>query len=208
MYINNPKENENKSMDIIEEVMDGLDYTDSEKVVVKRMIHTTGDIEYRNIVHFRNNFVDAGVELIKKGSLIYTDTKMAHAGINKKAISDSGCELVYFIDDPEVYKMAEENKTTRSSAAIDKAAALEVDIYVIGNAPTAVFRLIELINEGKINPKLIIAVPVGFVGASECKEALRELNTNIPIITTIGNKGGSNVAASIVNALLYMVVDR
>ncbi|WP_425539284.1 precorrin-8X methylmutase [Microaceticoccus formicicus] len=208
MYIKNPKEIEKKSMDIIEEVMDGLDYDEREKKIVKRMIHTTGDLEYRNIVEFRNGFVDAAIDLIKKESLIYSDTKMVNAGINKKIVYDMHCELVYFIDNQDVLDMSIKNKTTRSSASIDKAATFGVDIYVIGNAPTAVFRMLELIEAGKIKPKLIIAVPVGFVGAAECKEALRNLDTDIPMVTTVGNKGGSNVAASIVNALLYMVSDR
>ncbi|MDO5717596.1 MAG: precorrin-8X methylmutase [Tissierellia bacterium] len=208
MYIKNPKEIENTSMDMIEEVMEGLDYDEKEKKIVKRMIHTTGDIEYRNIVHFRNGFVEKALELIKKGSMIYSDTKMVNAGINKRIVYDLGCELIYFIDNQDVLENAIKNNTTRSSAAIDKAADFLVDIFVIGNAPTAVFRLLELIKENKIKPKLIIAVPVGFVGAAECKEALRNFDTDIPMVTTIGTKGGSNVAASIVNALLYMVVER
>ncbi|MDO5688643.1 MAG: precorrin-8X methylmutase [Tissierellia bacterium] len=208
MYIKDPKVIEEKSLDLIEEVMGDVDFEEREKKIVKRMIHTTGDFEYRKIVEFRNDFVDHALELIKKGSLIYTDTKMVNSGINKSAVYKFNCELVYFIDNNDVLEMAKRNGTTRSSASIDKAVDYGVEIFVIGNAPTALFRLMELIKEGKVDPKLIIAVPVGFVGAAESKEALRELATHVPMVTTVGTKGGSNVAASIVNALLYMVYDR
>jgi precorrin-8X/cobalt-precorrin-8 methylmutase len=102
--------------------------------------------------------------------------------------------------------MSKEKKTTRSACAVDLAIDQGIDIFVIGNAPTALFRILELVKENKINPKFIVGVPVGFVGAAESKEYLREFH--IPAISTIGNKGGSNVAASIINALLYMVVGR
>src|SRR5699024_6360991 len=110
------------------------------------------------------------------------------------------------VSDDKTWEMSKEKKTTRSAVAIDLAVSMGIDIFVIGNAPTALFRLCELIGEGKVNPKFIIGVPVGFVGAAESKELLRTVD--VPSITTVGTKGGSNVAASIVNALLYMVVGR
>lgn len=206
MYIKNPMKIENKSMDIIEEVMRDTSFTDEEKIIAKRMIHTTGDFEYRKIIAFNGNFVEKAMDSIKKGGTIFTDTKMAYMGINKKALSKTQCKLKYFIDDERAYALSKELNTTRSAIAIDLAVEEGIDMFVIGNAPTALFRLLELVKEGKVNPRFIVGVPVGFVGAKESKEYLREFD--IPSISTIGTKGGSNVAASIVNALLYMVVGR
>jgi len=206
MYIKNPMEIEYKSMDIIEEVMGDTSFTEEEGIVAKRMIHTTGDFEYRKIIIFKNDFIDVAKDSIKAGGTIYTDTKMASMGINKTALSKANCELKYFIDDERVFSLSKELGTTRSACAVDLAVAEGIDMFVIGNAPTALFRLLELVKEGKANPKFIVGVPVGFVGAQESKEYLREFE--IPNITTVGTKGGSNVAASIINALLYMVVGR
>ncbi|MGO1468689.1 MAG: precorrin-8X methylmutase [Tissierella sp.] len=206
MYIKNPMQIENKSMDIIDEVMGDVSFSPEETIVVKRMIHTTGDFEYRKIIDFKENFMEEALKTIKSGATIYTDTRMAYMGINKPALEKANCQLKCFIDDERVFKLSKELQTTRSSCAVDLAVEEGADIFVIGNAPTALFRLLELVDMGKVNPKLIIGVPVGFVGASESKEALRDYK--IPQISTIGNKGGSNVAASIVNALLYMVVGR
>lgn len=206
MYIKNPMEIENKSMDIIQEVMSDTNFSEEELIVAKRMIHTTGDFEYRNIIQFQGDFIEKAKEAIKEGGTIYTDTRMAFMGINKPALGRANCDLRTYIDDERVFKMSKELKTTRSACAIDLAVDEGIDIFVIGNAPTALFRLLELYKEGRVNPKFVIGVPVGFVGAAESKEYLREFD--IPQITTIGYKGGSNVAASIVNALLYMVAGR
>lgn len=206
MYIKNPIEIENKSMDIIDSVMGDTNFSPEEMIVAKRMIHTTGDFEYRKIIHFQNDFLKVAKEEIKKGARIFTDTKMASIGINKKALVKANSELFCFIDDERVFKMSKERETTRSACAVDLAIEEGIDIFVIGNAPTALFRILELVKEKKISPKFIVGVPVGFVGASESKEYLRSFD--IPSISTIGNKGGSNVAASIINALLYMVVER
>ena len=206
MYIKNPMEIENKSMDIIDSVMGDTNFSPEEMIVAKRMIHTTGDFEYRKIIHFQNDFLKVAKEEIEKGARIFTDTKMSSIGINKPALAKANSELFCFIDDERVLKMSKEKKTTRSACAVDLAIDQGIDIFVIGNAPTALFRILELVKENKINPKFIVGVPVGFVGAAESKEYLREFH--IPAISTIGNKGGSNVAASIINALLYMVVGR
>ncbi|WP_077368955.1 precorrin-8X methylmutase [Anaerosalibacter sp. Marseille-P3206] len=206
MYIKKPMEIENKSMDIIEEVMSDTNFSDEEKIVVKRMIHTTGDFDYRKIVVVKNDFLNIAKESIKIGGTIFTDTKMAYSGINKIALSKTKCNLEYFIDDKETVELSKKLGTTRSACAVDLAVSKGIDMFIIGNAPTAIFRLLELIDEGKVNPKFVIGVPVGFVGAAESKEELRKYD--IPSITTVGTKGGSNVAASIVNALLYMVVGR
>lgn len=206
MYIKNPMEIENKSMDIIDEVMGDTNFNQEEMVIAKRMIHTTGDFDYRKIIIFKNDFIRVAKEEIEKGVKIYTDTQMAAAGINKRALGKAGCELVRYINDERVFKMAEEKKTTRSACAIDLAVEEGVECFVIGNAPTALYRILEHVKAGRLDPKFIVGVPVGFVGAAESKEYLREFE--IPSITTEGNKGGSNVAASIINALLYMVVGR
>lgn len=206
MYIKNPMAIENKSMDIIDEVMGDTSFSEEEMIIAKRMIHTTGDFDYRKIISFHEDFIEVAKEEISKGATIFTDTKMVYMGINKPALEKANCKLKCFIDDERVFTMSKELETTRSACAVDLAVAEGVEIFVIGNAPTALFRVLELVKEGKINPKFVIGVPVGFVGAAESKEYLREFD--IPSISTVGNKGGSNVAASIVNALLYMVVGR
>lgn len=206
MYIKNPMDIENRSMEIIDEVMGDTDFNEKEMIIAKRMIHTTGDFDYRKIIVFKDDFISLAKRSIKEGTKIFTDTKMVYTGINKPALAKANCELKCFIDDERVFKMSKELKTTRSACAVDLAVEEGIDIFVIGNAPTALFRILELVREGKINPKFIVGVPVGFVGAAESKEYLREFN--IPSISTVGNKGGSNVAASIINALLYMVVGR
>ncbi len=206
MYIKNPMEIENKSMDIIDEVMGDVDFNEEEMKIAKRMIHTTGDFEYRKIIIFKNDFIESAKAEIAKGVKIYTDTEMASSGINKAALKKSGCELVRYINDERVFEMAKEKETTRSACAIDLAVEEGVECFVIGNAPTALYRILEHVKAGRLNPKFIVGVPVGFVGAAESKEYLREFD--IPSITTEGYKGGSNVAASIINALMYMVVGR
>ena len=206
MYINDPYEIERRSMEIIEEGMKNTGFEKEELVVVKRMIHATGDPDYENIIAFRNNAVQVGIGLLKRGCAIFTDTRMAWSGINKKALEKSGSMLKCYIDDERVARMARENGTTRSYAAVDVASSDRVDLFVVGNAPTALFRIGELIREKKADPLLVVGVPVGFVGAAESKKFIREFD--IPSITTIGTKGGSNVAASVLNALLYMAVGR
>lgn len=206
MYIKNPMDIENKSMDIIDEIMGDTNFTEEEMIIAKRMIHTTGDFDYRKIIVFKENFLKEAKEAISQGATIFTDTKMASIGINKPALAKANCELKCFIDDDRVFALSKQLETTRSACAVDLAVEEGIDIFVIGNAPTALFRILELVKEGKINPKFVVGVPVGFVGAAESKEYLRTFN--IPSISTVGNKGGSNVAASIINALLYMVVGR
>jgi precorrin-8X/cobalt-precorrin-8 methylmutase len=206
MYITNPTEIELKSFKIIEAKMKEHNFNEQELKIVKRTIHTTGDFDYQNIVLFKNDAVQIGIEAIKSGCRIVTDTQMAFSGINKSVLEKAGCTINNYIDREEVHAIAKEKGITRSMAAMDMAVKEGVDVFVIGNAPTALFRIGELINENAVSPKLIIGVPVGFVGAAESKEYIR--NFNVPTITTVGTKGGSNVAAAIVNALLYMAVGR
>lgn len=205
-YIKAPMDIENKSFEIIGEEMGSHNLDNRELSIVKRVIHTTADFEYKNITYIRDGAIDKALKLLKKGIIIYTDTKMALSGINKKALSELNCEVKCYIDDEEVAKIAKERGITRSMAAVEKAVDDGVEFFVFGNAPTALFRLKELIEEGKSNAKFIIGAPIGFVGAAESKEEAEKLP--LPMITIRGRKGGSTVAAAIVNALMYLIVDR
>ena len=180
--------------------------SDEELLIVKRTIHTTADFEYKDLVEISENAIETAKNLFINGATIYTDTNMALNGINKIALSKTNSKVICYVNEPQVHEEAKTKNITRSMAAVEKACEDNVDIFVFGNAPTALFRLKELIKEGRANPKLIVAVPVGFVGAAESKENMDELN--IPYIRVKGRKGGSTVAAAIVNALMYMVVKR
>lgn len=205
-YLKSPMGIEEKSFEIIGEEMGEHSFTDEELLIVKRTIHTTADFEYKELVEISKDAIEMGKKLFTEGATIYTDTNMALNGINKMALAKTNSKVICYVNEPEVHAEAKKKNITRSMAAVEKACADNVDIFVFGNAPTALFRLKELIKEGKANPKLIIAVPVGFVGAAESKENMDELN--IPYIRVKGRKGGSTVAAAIVNALMYMVVKR
>ncbi len=205
MYIREPVKIESNSMDIIDQYLADVSFKEEELPVVKRMIHTTGDVDYRHIIEFQGDFMAKALASIQ-GQTIYTDTNMIRAGVNKQALEKASCSLLTLVADQEVYKEAEVRGITRSIVALEKAVEVGVRIFVIGNAPTALFRLIELVEEGRVEPDFVVGVPVGFVGAAESKEALRQVD--LPAVTTVGNKGGSNVAASVINALLYQVVGR
>lgn len=205
-YIKQPMDIEKRSFEIIGEEMGNHSFTDEELLVVKRVIHTTADFEYKNLIEISQDAIKVAKEVLKNGATIYTDTNMALSGINKRSLNQVNGKIICYVNLEEVHKEAKERGITRSMAAVEKACSDNVDIFVFGNAPTALFRLKELIKEGKANPKLIIAVPVGFVGASESKENMEELK--IPYITVKGRKGGSGVSAAIVNALSYMVTNR
>jgi precorrin-8X/cobalt-precorrin-8 methylmutase len=202
MYLKDPTRIESTSMEIIAQAMADHTFTPQELNVVKRMIHTTGDVDYQHIVAISPGAINVGITAIQAGCRIVTDTRMAFSGINKRALANANCTIDCYIDHEEVFRAAREKDITRSMAAIEFAAQQGVDIFVIGNAPTALYRIGELIQETRITPELIIAVPVGFVGAAESKEYIRTLE--VPSISTIGTKGGSNVAAAIMNALIYM----
>ena len=205
-YIKNPMEIENASMRIIESEIGEHSFSKEELLIVKRIIHTTADFEYKNLVEISKDAIEASKKVFKKSFTIYTDTNMALSGINKIALSKLNGKAICYVNLDEVHKVAKEKGITRSMAALEKACEDNVDIFVFGNAPTALFKLKALIKSGKANPSLIIAVPVGFVGAAESKENLDELN--VPYIRVKGRKGGSTVAAAIVNALMYNVYER
>lgn len=205
-YIKIPMDIEKRSFEIIGEEMGEHEYSPRELSIIKRVIHTTADFDYKNILYIRDGAIDAAVDLLKKGVTIYTDTKMALAGMNKKALKDLNCNALCFVSDENVAEIAKARHITRSMAAVEKAVEDGVEFFIFGNAPTALFRLKELIEEGKCNAKFIIATPIGFVGAAESKIEIEKLD--IPMIVVRGRKGGSTVAASILNALMYMIVDR
>lgn len=205
-YIKKPMDIEVRSFEIIGEEMGPHNFTDRELSIIKRVIHTTADFEYKDITYIREGAIDAALKTLEKGVTIYTDTKMALSGINKKALEKLNCTVKCYVSDEEVAKEAKERGVTRSIVGVEKAVSEGVEIFVFGNAPTALFRLKELIEEGKANPSFVVAAPIGFVGAAESKEEFE--NVNIPMITVRGRKGGSGVAASIMNALMYMIVKR
>lgn len=205
-YLKNPMGIEERSFEIIGEEMGPHSFTEEELLIVKRTIHTTADFEYKELVEISETAIETAKKLFKEGAKIYTDTNMALNGINKIALAKTNSSVICYVNEDIVHKEAKEKNITRSMAAVEKACNDNVDIFVFGNAPTALFRLKELIKEGKANPKLIIAVPVGFVGAAESKENMDDLS--IPYIRVKGRKGGSTVAASIINALMYMVAQR
>jgi len=205
-YLKNPMGIEERSFEIIGEEMGSHSFTEEELLIVKRAIHTTADFEYKELVEISETAIETAKNILGGGVTIYTDTNMALNGINKMALAKTNSRVICYVNEEVVHKEAKEKGITRSMAAVEKACNDNVDIFVFGNAPTALFRLKELIKEGRANPKLIIAVPVGFVGAAESKENMDDLN--IPYIRVKGRKGGSTVAAAIVNALMYMVVQR
>ena len=200
-----PAEIEKRSLEIITEELGGRTFPEGRSQVIKRVIHTTADFEYADSLVFSEGAVEKALEALRKGCTIVTDTNMGKAGVNKKSLEKTGGEVLCFMADEDVALKAKEEGTTRAAASMDKAAGLGRDcIFAVGNAPTALVRLYELIQEGKIHPKLIIGVPVGFVNVVQSKEMILTLK-DTPYIVAMGRKGGSNVAAAICNALIYQV---
>lgn len=198
-----PKEIEARSFEIITQEL-GRELPPMEAPIIKRCIHTSADFDYADNLCFSKGAVKQALEAIQGGACIVTDTQMAKAGINKKNLAGYGGEVYCFMSDEDVAQKAKEQGITRAVASMEKAAKLKKPlIFAIGNAPTALIRLYELIREGKIHPKLVIAVPVGFVNVVQSKELIME--TDVPYIVARGRKGGSNIAACICNALLYML---
>ena len=200
-----PSEIEARSFEIITEELGERTFPEKEAPIVKRVIHTTADFEYADSLVFSPGVVDKALEALKNGACIVTDTNMGKSGINKRARASLGGEVYCFMADEDVAKKAAASGTTRAVASMDKAAEMGKDcIFAVGNAPTALVRLYELIQEGKIHPKLIIGVPVGFVNVVPSKELIISL-PDTPYIVARGRKGGSNVAAAICNALIYQL---
>lgn len=203
-YINNPREIEERSFEIITEELGDKVFPEEIAPIVKRIIHTTADFEYADLLEFCNDGYAQGMEALKKGKKIYADTRMIQVAVNKKALADHGIEIVNYVHEPDVMKEAKERGVTRSTVAIEKALADDsVGIFAIGNAPTALYTLIERIKSGSAKPDLIIGAPIGFVGAAESKQALVAIDS--PYVRINGRKGGSPVVAAILNAMLYQL---
>ena len=198
-----PMEIEKRSFEIITEELGDKKLLPGTELIVKRCIHTSADFDYAENLYFSEGVVEKALKAIRNGACIVTDTQMAKAGINKKSLARYGGEVYCFMSDEDVAEKAKELGTTRASVSMGKAAKLDTSlIFAIGNAPTALVRLYELIQEG-FRPELIIGAPVGFVNVVQSKELI--MSTDIPCIVARGRKGGSNIAACIVNALLYMI---
>ena len=197
-----PEEIEVESFRIIDTEAGDHGWPSSEWQIVRRAIHTSADFEYAQSLVFSDDAVEKAIAAFKNGAGIVTDTNMALSGISKPRLTQWGCPVSCHVADADVAQNATAEGITRSIAAMRKAVANPKNrIFVIGNAPTALFELLRLTESGAAQPALIIGLPVGFVGAEESKNALAAGSHNIPFITNIGRKGGSNVAAAVVNAL-------
>ena len=199
-----PEEIERRSFEIISKELQerGIVLPARQEMVTKRVIHTTADFEYAHSLCYSGNAVETAQRLLLSGADIVTDTNMALAGINKSALARLGGSAHCFMADPEVACLARERKTTRAAVSMEKASELPGPlIFAVGNAPTALIRLYEMMQEGRFRPDFVIGVPVGFVNVEAAKELI--LETDVPYIVNRGRKGGSNVAAAICNALLY-----
>ena len=205
-----PADIERRSMEIIEsEIGDMSAFSEHEKLIVKRCVHTTADFDYKKNLRFSANAAELGIAALKAGAVIVTDTQMAYSGISKPACKALGCEVYCFMSDPDVAAEAKKRGVTRAVVSVDKAAEMFPDrqlIYAVGNAPTALIRLHALIGEKTLSPALIVGVPVGFVNVVEAKELI--MTADVPYIVAAGRKGGSNVAAAILNAMLYTLYQR
>jgi len=205
-YIKNPMMIETKSFEIIgqegHDILKG--YTEEELMIIKRVIHTTADFEYGEITEIHPEAIKAAKKSFLSGKNIYADTSMIMTGVNRRRLEDLNIKVLNYVHDKDVYEVAEKEKITRSMAGIKKACKDDsIGIFAIGNAPTAIFQLKELIDAGYPKPDLIIGVPVGFVGADESKEILSDID--VPYIRVNGRKGGSTVAVAIINALFKMI---
>ena len=199
-----PEKIEQRSFEIITEELAGRTFSPLQEPIIKRVIHTTADFDYADNLVFSPGVVEHAHRLLQNGACIVTDTKMAMSGINKTALSKLGAEVYNFISDDDVAVEAKRRGETRSAIAMEKAARLNrPTIFAIGNAPTALIRLHEMMENDGFWPGMIIAVPVGFVNVVQAKELI--LSAEVPSIVARGRKGGSNVAAAIVNALMYQL---
>lgn len=211
-----PSEIEKRSFAIITEELERIgklrgednrlpQWTPQEELIVKRAIHTSADFDYADNLIFSEGAAKLALKALREGTDIVTDTNMGKAGINKEALKRAGGQVHCFMADEDVAAAAKKRGITRAAVSMEKAAALPKDcIFAVGNAPTALVRLYELIESGAITPRLIIAVPVGFVNVVQSKELILSLK-NTPYLVARGRKGGSNIAAAICNALLYQL---
>lgn len=200
-----PKDIEKRSFEIITELLGSRRLDPENEPVIKRVIHTTADFDFADSLVFSPHAVEQGLCALRAGCDIVTDTQMAKAGISKPALEKLGGRVHCFMSDADVAQEAQKRGLTRAAVSMERAAALQKPcIFAVGNAPTALLRLRELIDDGRLAPALVIGVPVGFVNVIESKEQI--LSASVPHIVARGRKGGSAVAAAICNALLYQLI--
>ena len=200
-----PEQIEELSFKIIDQEAGAHDFNQDQWSIVQRIIHTSADFEYKEMIRFHPDAIQAGISAIRAGKSIITDTNMARVGIRKAELEGFGATVKCYMTDPEIGEKARNNGTTRAKVAVEAAVTdMKDGIYVIGNAPTALMRLCELMQAGEARPALVVGLPVGFVNAAESKATLIELD--YPYISNVGRKGGSNVAASVVNALAKLAI--
>lgn len=205
MEYQKPMEIESRSMEIIQAELGETSLPEPELCVLRRVIHTTADFDYAKNLVFSPHAVERALDALRNGAHIVTDTNMALAGINKTSLHHLGGEAHCFMADPDVAAEAKARGVTRAVVSMEHACRLDVPlIFAVGNAPTALVRLDQLIEEKQIKPELIIGVPVGFVNVMEAKEQILA-QQEVPCIVARGRKGGSNVAAAVCNALLYQL---
>ena len=199
-----PMDIEKRSFEIITQLLGDTPMEPENEMVIKRVIHTSADFDYAQNLVFSPGAVQIGLEALRSGCDIVTDTQMAKAGINKKVLGKLGGTVHCFMSDEDVAQEAKQRGVTRATVSMERASALNKScIFAIGNAPTALIAIKELMDSGRLHPALIIGVPVGFVNVVESKELI--IASEVPHIVARGRKGGSNVAAAICNALLYQL---
>ena len=209
-YIKVPGDIEKRSFEIIEEELGDKvkKFSKSELLIVKRIVHTSADFEYADLIEFQNNAIENGLKALEKGCKIYCDTNMIVNGLSKPALAKYNCSAYSLVSYKEVIEEAKKEGLTRSIVGIRKAGKdPETKIFIIGNAPTALYQLKEMIEKGEIEkPALVIGVPVGFVGAAESKEEFKKLG--LPYITVNGRKGGSTIGVAILHGIIYQIYKR
>ena len=202
-----PHEIEQESFRIIRSELGAHPFSSEELAVVVRVIHASGDFEFRDVLRFHPEAVRAGVDVLQRGCAVVTDVQMVEVGIAPEMLSQLGGRTVCDIRTPEVREQAKAQGLTRSTVAMRlNGSNVHENIVAIGNAPTALLEVLRLIRKEGIRPALVVGVPVGFVNAAESKEEL--LSAGVPYVTTLGRKGGSTIAVAIVNALLHLAVRR
>ncbi len=213
-FIKQPQKIETRSFEIIDKLIaenyPGYRFHNAlEKKIITRAIHTSADFDWLEILRFSSDVLPRLTAALQGGATLYSDTTMVLSGVNKRLLAQFGGEIRCYIADPQVAQLAKEQGITRSMAAVRKAFSEPGNkVFVFGNAPTALFELLQVCEQNQTPPEAlppVIGVPVGFVGAAESKQALYA--SPLPFITALGRKGGSNIAAAIVNAILYAMRD-
>lgn len=204
-FIKKPMDIENRSMEIIAPYLEKLNLNEEEVKVYSRIIHAAGDVEYAPIIRLHPEVIGAAKKALQSGCHIYTDVEMVRTGINKRKLASFGGEVFCRVAEPEIAAAAKEQGITRSMAAM-RSFGREMNgaIIAIGNAPTALFEVLRMVEEEGLRPAAIVGIPVGFVGAADSKAALAA-NTLVPYVTVEGTKGGSPIAAAVINAIMYII---